>query len=82
MNLAGIAYHAGIDSQPALILVLFDHLLEQLLVVRVAHLLMDPALVTGHVVRDDGKAQGERGVHPVHVYVHCIRGLDCVLLPL
>lgn len=66
-----MGYHAGIDCQPALVFVLLDHLLEELFVDWVTHLLVDPALVAGHVVWLDGHAQGVCRVHPVHVHIHC-----------
>jgi hypothetical protein len=44
-------YHTSINSQPSFILVLLDGIEEQLLVIWVVHLLIDPELVAGHVVR-------------------------------
>lgn len=64
-------YHPRVDSEPSLVLVLPDHVHEQLLIVGVAHLRMDKELVAGHVVGDDGQTLGEARVHPVDVDIDC-----------
>lgn len=63
-------YHASVNCQPSLVLVLFHYTLEKLRIDWVTHLLMYPALVAGHVVGDNGHAQSVCRVHPIHVDIH------------
>jgi hypothetical protein len=63
-------YHAGINGQPSLVFEILDDALEQLIVDGIAHLLVHPALVAGHVVRLDGHAQCVRRIHPVDIDIH------------